>query len=510
MEKEQSAGNKVYSKLHEANDENYYLSLATKKYNEKNYFEAEKHFKELIKLFPPKAEYFSGLAVIQKKSGNFKEAEENYKNALHINPSSFESHYNLGILLYEQGKIKEAIDSFRKSIEIKQDLYLAYYNLGNIYREINEFDLSVECYEKAISFKNDFDNAYYNLGVVSEKKRDFGKAFECYEKSTLYNPENLNAQWNLALLYLQIGNYQKGLAKYEIRKKRDKSAKIIFTRPELKTEPVNNKKVFVYSEQGLGDSIQFVRYLKKLKNSGAYVIFECKPRLYELFKCVDGIDELVPENNYNRSNIDYDYYVSLLSLPLYFNTSLKTIPAEVPYLKINQDKVKEWAGKIKKGQNFNIGIAWSGASANITGKDRSCLLSDFSQLSSLEGIKLYSLQEKLTYEERINSKYQVISFENFDSVPFIDTSAVIENLDLVISVDTSVAHLAGALGRPVWVLLPYHSDWRWLLNKQDSSWYPTMKLFRQSKPGEWGEVFSTVANELKKMLLLNNKNVGLV
>jgi len=507
---EHSAGNKGYTQLYEGKDENYYLLLAAKCFNGKNYIEAEKYLKELIKFFHPKPEYYSGLAVIQKKTGKFKEAEENYKNALLVNPAFFESYYNLGILFYEQRKLNEAIYSFRKSIEIKQDLYLAYYNLGNIYREMDELDLSIDCYEKAISFKNNFDDAYYNLGVVSEKKRDFEKAFECYEKATYYNPGNMNAQWNIALLYLQTGDYQKGLVKYEIRKKRDKSARRVFTAPELTTEPVKGKKIFVYSEQGLGDSIQFVRYLKILKDSGAYVIFECKPRLFDLFKDAEGIDELVPENNYNESNFEYDYYISLLSLPLYFNTSIENVPAEVPYLKSNKDKVQEWAAKIKKGQSFNIGIAWSGAAANITGKDRSCSLNDFSQLSSLEGIRLYSLQEELTYEERNNFKLQIVSFENFDSVPFVDTSAVMENLDLVISVDTSVAHLAGALGRPVWTLLPYYSDWRWLLNKQDSIWYPTMKLFRQAKPGEWGEVFSNVAIELKKILLLNDKNIGLV
>ena len=162
-------------------------------------------------------------------------------------------------------------------------------------------------------------------------------------------------------------------------------------------------------------------------------------------------------------------------------------------------------------ENFiNIGIAWSGAGANITGKDRSCTLNDFSPLFSINGLRLFSIQKLENKEERILSDFPVISFDNLDSIPFLDTAAIIENLDLVISIDTSIVHLAGALGKPVWTLLPYYSDWRWLLDRNDSPWYPTMKLFRQPEPGDWNKVFLAVADEIKKMLILKNQNMGLL
>jgi tetratricopeptide (TPR) repeat protein len=502
--------NNIPNSMDFGNDENGLLFLANKNYREKKFTEALYYLTKLTSINPYKAEYFSGKAIIQKNIGDYKEAEINYKLALEINPELYEGYYNLGILSYEQGNIDDAITYFWKAIEVKPDLYLAYYNLGNAFKEQNELNLSVDCYKKAIGIKSNFDDAHYNLGVVFEKKRELSKAIECYNNAIGCNSKNLNANWNLALLYLQTGDFSKGWVMFEVRKDRTKSCKRIFSKTELTVEPVNGKRILVYSEQGLGDTIQFARYLKLLKDRNAYVIFECKPRLLELFKDFDGIDKLIYWHNYDEKNIEYDYYISLLSLPLYFNTTLGSIPARIPYLTANKDKVNEWKSKIKYDKYLNIGIAWSGAKANITGKERSCELSDFSPLFYISGIKLFSLQKNETIRKINYSDFPVMCFDNIDSIPFLDTAAIIENLDLVISIDTSIAHLAGALGKPVWTLLPYYSDWRWLLNKDNSPWYPAMKLFRQPKPGGWSKVFSTVADELNKILILRNQKLGLI
>jgi tetratricopeptide (TPR) repeat protein len=502
--------NEILNYSHFENNENRLLFLVNKSCQEKKFTEALYYLTKLTTNFPRKPEYFSGMAIIQKKLGDYKEAEKNYKKAVEIDPKLSEGYYNLGILIYEQGNLDTAIKYFWKAIEVQSDLYLAYYNLGNAYRKRNELNLSLDCYKKAISLKKDFDDAHYNLGVVFEKRRELAKAIECYEKAIHCNSKNLNAHWNLALLYLQIGDFSKGWVKFEVRKNRIKSLKRTFCKPELISESVNGKKILVYSEQGLGDIIQFSRYLKMLKDCGAFVIFECKPQLSELFKDFDEIDLLILVNNYSENSIVYDYHISLLSLPLYFNTTLESIPLGIPYLRANPDKVKEWEAKIKNVKYINIGIVWSGAESNITGKDRSCALNDFIPLFAISGIKLFSIQKSGNKEEINYSDFPVISFDSFDSVPFLDTAAIIENLDLVISIDTSIAHLAGALGKPVWTLLPYYSDWRWLLNSNDSPWYPTMKLFKQSEPGEWGKVFSAVADEIRNILILKNQDMGLI
>jgi Flp pilus assembly protein TadD len=492
------------------NDENSLLFLANKSYQEKRFADALNYLKKLVINFPQKPEYISGLAIIQKNLGDYKEAEINYRKALEINPGLFEGYYNLGNLSYETENIDEAEKLFLKALEIKPDLYQGYYNLGNIYRERNEFRLSIEFYKKAIYYKKDYDDAYYNLGVVWEKVREFDKAVECYQNAIQCNNNNINAHWNLGLLYLLTGNFLKGWPEYEIRKEKNKSGKRIFSRPELKSEPVNGKRILVYSEQGMGDSIQFARYLKMLKNCGAYVIFECKPKLAELFKNFNGFDELIVEKKSSEIIVQYDYQISMLSLPNYFDTTVESIPSEISYLSACPEKVKQWEKIIKDENYLNIGIVWSGAEKNISGKDRSCTLNDFEPLFLIKGIKLYSLQKSGDNDNTINPDLPVISFDNLDSVPFLDTAAIIENLDLVISIDTSVAHLAGALGKPIWTLLPYYPDWRWLLNRNDSPWYPSMKLFRQQEPGNWHKVFSIVADEIKNIVILKKKNIGTV
>jgi tetratricopeptide (TPR) repeat protein len=489
------------------NDERGLLFLVNKNYQEKNFTVALKYLIKLTTIFPNKAEYFSGMAIIQKIMGNYVEAEENYKKSIEIDPGLYEGYYNLGILVYEQNRINEAVTYFLKAINIKPDLYLAYYNLGNAYRELNELTLSINSYKKTIDLKKDFDDVHYNLGVVFEKKRELANAIKCYETAILFNPNNLNARWNLALLYLQSGDFSKGWVRFEVRKDRIKSSKRILNKPELKTESVNGRKILIYCEQGLGDTIQFSRYLKILKDHGAYVIFECKPRLSGIFKDFVGIDELILEQNNKENNIEYEYHISLLSLPLYFNTTLDTIPSTVPYLKANQEKVNEWKIIVKNEKYINIGIAWSGSEGNLTGKDRSCKLDDFTPLFALKGIRLFSLQ-KAENNNQLCDGYPVINFNNMDLIPFLDTAAIIENLDLVISIDTSIAHLAGALGKPVWTLLPYYSDWRWLLNRESSPWYPTMRLFRQPEPGQWSKGFSNVAVEIKRALNLKDQNLG--
>ena len=318
----------------------------------------------------------------------------------------------------------------------------------------------------------------------------------------------MNAHWNKSLLLLTAGDLIDGFKEYEWRMKRKEFTKKDFACPALSDQDIFNKKVIVYSEQGLGDAIQFARYLPLLKSKGCVVTLECNDLLYKLFKPVHGIDELVSEDSAPLKSNKYDFNISLLSLPNYFKTTLKSIPANVPYINVPENKKEEWRGKlgnleltVMRENVFKIGLVWGGNPMHGKDNKRSIPLNDFSIFSSIKGIKVFSLQKGKSLEQIKNAGFIIENLSEKGQETFLDTAAIIENLDLVISVDTSVVHLAGAMGKPVWTLLPYYSDWRWLKDRNDSPWYPAMRLFRQPEPGRWDVVLNNVKQELIQLCL---------
>jgi len=258
-----------------------------------------------------------------------------------------------------------------------------------------------------------------------------------------------------------------------------------------------DKRLFVHCEQGLGDAIQFVRYLPMVKTRGGTVIFEVWKPLLGLLRSFKCIDELVELSSEGKSDVNFDLYVSLLDLPNIFGTTLETIPDEVPYIRADREKAKRLRQRLS-GSVFKVGIVWAGKSTHGNDHNRSCTLKSFSQLAQIDGVQLYSLQKDSAALQLTELK-MTIAIENLaeECEDFSDTAAVIENLELVISVDTAVAHLAGAMGEDVWTLLPFAPDWRWMLGRDNSPWYLTMRLFRQPEPGCWEDVFQRVAEQLQ-------------
>ena len=257
------------------------------------------------------------------------------------------------------------------------------------------------------------------------------------------------------------------------------------------------KTLFVRYQQGLGDNIQFVRYLSMVKERGGTVIYETKKPLTDLLRRLGGIDELVAASCNGRPAASFDLHVSLLDLPRVFGTTIETIPSNVPYLYAYPAKVESWRNRIVR-KDLTVGIVWAGGAAHRNDRNRSCTLADFAPLAEIDGIQLYGLQKGNGSKQADMSSDEIIVRnlgEEFED--FTDTAAAIENMDLVVSVDTSVLHLAGAMGKPVWALLPFAPDWRWMLKRQDSPWYPTMRLFRQKSPGCWSDVFDGVKKGLQ-------------
>ncbi|MCK4988575.1 MAG: hypothetical protein KAS40_23730, partial [Desulfobacterales bacterium] len=271
-----------------------------------------------------------------------------------------------------------------------------------------------------------------------------------------------------------------------------------YSKPRWSGESFAGRRLFVHSEQGIGDILQFVRYLPSVKARGGTVIFETRKPLMGLFKDLSGIDELVMFSADGNPAAEFDLYVPLASLPGIFETTLENIPAEVPYLFADREKSALWKDRLT-AVGLKVGLVWAGTD---TDPRRACPLGWLKSLSDISGVNLYGLQKGIAAEQiEVEGLPQEMRMTNLgqEFEDFTDTAAVIENLDLVISIDTSVAHLAGAMGKPVWVMLPYAADWRWFLNRDDSPWYPTMRLFRQEKQGDWETVLQRITKELQKV-----------
>jgi len=292
------------------------------------------------------------------------------------------------------------------------------------------------------------------------------------------------------------GDFHQGWQKYSWRQKtiwKDIIYPHHHKEPRWDGSTFVDKSLFVHCEQGFGDTLQFVRYLPLVKARGGTVLFEVWPSLMNLLHGFEGVDELA-ELSINRSMVKFDCYISLMDLPKIFGTTLDTIPCDVPYIHADLTKADYWRGRLD-GADFKVGIVWAGKPEHGNDHNRSCELKHFASLGEIEGVKLYSLQKGDAAAHLDNSSGIIGLADQFED--FTDTAAVIENLDLVISVDTAVVHLAGAMGKPVWTLLPFAPDWRWMLERDDSPWYPTMKLFRQEKWGDWSGLFARVAQQLK-------------
>jgi len=364
---------------------------------------------------------------------------------------------------------------------------------------------AIEYFKNAVRADGNFAEAYSNMGIALHARGDHDQALECWQRAIELEPDYAQAHWNRSLVLLLKGRFAEGWKEYEWRRRTSLIASAYphkLDKPRWDGKPFTGKRLLVHYEQGLGDNLQFVRYLPMVKPLGGTVIFETLKPLRPLLSNFDGIDELIEASPDSPPDVEFDIYTSLMDLPGIFGTTIDNIPAEVPYLHADPASVERWRERLY-GAGLKVGLVWSGrptgANEVLSLQYRSCRLEHFLPLADIPDVSLYGLQKGPTAEQAAQLSKQIIACnygEEFKD--FADTAAAIENLDLVISIDTSVAHLAGAMGKPVWVLLKSDADWRWLLDRDDCPWYPTMRLFRQNKPYDWGEVLGRVADELRK------------
>ncbi len=458
------------------------------------------NFKKAIILKPDYAEAYNNLGSSLLELGKPGEAVEYLNKAISLKPDNAESYNNLGIAFLKLGKPDEAVEYHNKAISLKANFAEAHNNLGTALMEQCKFDAAIISHKKAIELKPDYAEAYNNLGAVLKESGEPLEAIEKYKLATELDPHYVQAHLNMAFALLLTENFRKGWQEYEWRLRVKGQTPKTTRKPMWNGSSLNGRSILVSTEQGLGDSIQFIRYIPMVKKQGGRVIVECQQSLRRLFKNCDGIDEIKKITSDAESSIQFDVHVPLLSLPGIFDVTMDLIPSNGPYIKSDPVLISKWRTKLDYDNNFKIGIVWAGNPEHKNDSNRSCSLKNFAHLTDIRGLTLFSLQKGPASVESNNppGDMKIINLTN-ELNDFAETAAVIDNLDLIISADTSVAHLAGAIGKPVWVLLPFVPDWRWFLKRNDSPWYPNMRLFRQHKPHDWQGVFEQV----KKALISN-------
>jgi len=463
------------------------------------YGKAIKQYKKAIQLKSDFFEAYFNLANSLRKIKKYRLALNSFKIALNINPNIPKVYLNIGLILEEQKKLAEAIDIFQQLIDKFPGFMEGYNKLGITYKKTDQFDKAKAIFKKGIDKDKNYVRFYGNLANVLQSEGKYPEALSYYSKAIQVEPFYHEAIFSRSLLYLLLGKFEQGWQDYEHRWQIHGVKKRKFKVPEWHGQNLEDKSLLLWGEQGLGDSIQFIRYVPKIKGRVDRLIIECQPSLRSLFKSISGIDQIMAGTK--NTSMKYDYHIPILSLPRIFNTREETIPQKIPYLSPDQrarKKIKQRLAIDKK--LFNIGIVWSGNPQHGNDHRRTCELFRFKTLKTIKKTQLFSLQKGEAASDLKNNNINWLT----DLAPLIDdfsdTAAIIQKLDLVITVDTSVAHLAGALGKRVWILLPYHPDWRWMLKRKDSPWYPTARLFRQNKPGNWKKIFKDFKQELQSLI----------
>lgn len=471
--------------------------------------EAIEGYRKAIELKPDFAQAHYNLGNTLRGCGRLAEAIENYRNAVRLKDCYAMAYVNLAMTLKDLGRTAEAVDNYTQAIRLKPDSPQAHNNLGIALKELGRLEEAFESYAEAIRLSPGYAEAHSNLGIALHAHGEHDEALNSFERAIKIKPEYAQAHWNRSLVLLLKGRFEEGWQEYRWRRKTNLAAFAYphkLDKPLWDGRPFAGRRLLVHYEQGLGDNLQFVRYLPMVKRLGGTVIFETPKSMYGLLHSFDGIDELVQASSDAPPDAEFDVYTSLMDLPGIFGTTLQNIPDEVPYLHADPAKIEQWRDRLA-GEGFKVGLVWAGRPTGpnevLSLQRRSCALEYFARLADVPGVVLYGLQKGPPAAQVGQLSRRIVAGNLGDRFEdFTDTAAAIENLDMVISIDTSVAHLAGAMGKPVWVLLKTDADWRWLLDRRDNPWYPTMRLFRQKRAGDWDEVLSRVADELNQHVAL--------
>jgi Tfp pilus assembly protein PilF len=457
---------------------------------------AEPLYREILRAHPKHFDALHLLGVIAIQMGQPQAGADLIGQAIAVNRHHADAHANLGNALKDLGRPEEAIASYARALRLKPGSAVILNNMGAALELAGRPEESLAYYAKALSLKPDYVEALNNRGNALQALGRLEEAMACYAQVLQAVPGFAHAHWNESLCRLLAGDFAEGFEKFQSRLETPAFATVKRRYPSppwLGGESVRGKTLLLHAEQGMGDTIQFCRYAKLAAAAGAKVLLEVQAPLKSLLAAVEDASQVIAQG---EPVPPFDCHCPLLSLPLAFGTRLDTIPADIPYLRADPARAEDWQARLGPKTGPRIGLVWSGSAGHEKDRRRSLPLAEFAKLAAGQA-QFISLQKEVrAADQPVLAQRGDIARHGETLGDFADTAALVANLDLVVSVDTSVAHLAGAMGKPVWLLLPFTPDWRWLLGREDSPWYPSARLFRQSRAGDWEGVIQRVAQAL--------------
>ncbi|MBB3261255.1 Flp pilus assembly protein TadD [Paraburkholderia bannensis] len=471
---------------------------------------AEQAYRRLLALRPDDVSALSNLGVVLMHESRMDEAEAVLARALEADPNHINALLHQGLLMWRLGRLAQSEAAYRAALARDANNAQAWNNLGLLLKDMNRLPESETACRRAVALNGSLAEAHNNLGNALWQLGRVEESVEAYRHALALRPDYAAARANLALPLLCLGDYESAWPLYEARHDPSMGAEGVrrppVPYPPWQGESLVGKSILVWPEQGLGDSLQFCRYVPMLKALGAaHVSVACAPTQQRLFETLAGADRVIPLNGQGRIE-RHDYWCLMMSLPLRFGTTVATIPARVPYLLAQADEVEKWRTRLPR-TGLKVGLVWAGnpradqASSNAMDQRRSLDAQAFVPLLNMPGVTFISLQLGDSTRPQIAKLPAAIQpFDPMDEVrDFADTAAIVANLDLVITVDTSMAHLTGALGKPVWVLSRYAACWRWFKDREDSPWYPGARVFRQTQADAWDDVLRRVERSLAEL-----------
>jgi tetratricopeptide (TPR) repeat protein len=461
--------------------------------------EAVGYYSKAIQIRPDFPEALLNLGNALQALHRYEEAIARYTSALRIKPNFPEALLNIGNALQALERNTEAVAQYEKALALRPSFAEGHYHFGCVLEKLGRRDDAISAYERASAIKPDYPQPHNNLGNILRALNRYEEAIVHFQQACAIKPDFAQAQWNEAAARLTLGDFRNGWQKYEWRRTLGVLKPRVPQPLWLGGGDLRGKTILLYAEQGLGDSLQFARYATVVARQGARVVLEVQPELKTLLASLPGIAAVHARG---EPLPPVDWQTPLLSLPYALGTTLETIPAEVPYLSPAREKLAQWRAAIEASGSPIIGIKWR--ANETTGSKKSIPLELIRPLLLMPGVRFVALErEVLDSDARVLRELDHVLVPGDRLRDFSDTAAIVSMLDLVISVDTSVAHLAGALGKPLWLPLQFAADFRWLHGRADSPWYPSARLFRQSSIENWAGVVAELMQGLRRMAQQN-------